>query len=53
MALNIVIGAAVSFVVAIIVVKAFVAYLKKYGFALFGWYRIVIGAVALVWLFAR
>jgi len=53
MALNIVIGAAMSFVVAIIVVKAFVAYLKKYGFALFGWYRIVIGAVALVWLFAR
>ncbi|HET7606603.1 MAG TPA: undecaprenyl-diphosphate phosphatase [Sphingomicrobium sp.] len=53
MALNIVIGAIVSFVVAIVVVKAFVAYLKKYGFALFGWYRIVIGAVALVWLFAR
>ena len=53
MALNIVMGAIVSFVVAIIVVKAFVAYLKKYGFALFGWYRIVAGAVALAWLAMR
>ena len=53
MALNIVIGAIVSFVVAIVVVKAFVTYLKKHGFALFGWYRILIGAAALVWLFAR
>ncbi|NUR13844.1 MAG: undecaprenyl-diphosphate phosphatase [Bradyrhizobium sp.] len=53
MALNIVIGAIVSFVVAIVVVKAFVAYLKKYGFGLFGWYRIAAGAVALVWLGMR
>ncbi len=53
MATNILIGAAVSFVVAIIVVKAFVAYLKKYGFTLFGWYRIVIGIVALIWLALR
>lgn len=53
MAMNIVIGAIVSFVVAIIVVKAFVAYLKRYGFALFGWYRIVVGAVALVLLLGR
>jgi undecaprenyl-diphosphatase len=53
MAMNIVIGAIVSFIVAIVVVKAFVAFLKKYGFALFGWYRIVIGTVALVWLLGR
>jgi len=53
MALNIVIGAIVSFIVAIVVVKAFVAYLKKHGFGLFGWYRIVAGAVALAWLAMR
>ena len=53
MAMNITIGAIVSFVVAIVVVKAFVAYLKRYGFALFGWYRIVIGAVAIAWLAMR
>ena len=53
MALDIMIGAIVSFVVAIVVVKAFVTYLKKHGFAVFGWYRILIGAAALVWLLAR
>ena len=53
MALNIVIGAIVSFIVAIVVVKMFVAYLKKHGFALFGWYRILVGAVALAWLALR
>jgi len=53
MALNIVIGAVVSFIVAIVVVKVFVAYLKKHGFALFGWYRIVAGAAALAWLAMR
>ena len=53
MALDIMVGAIVSFVVAIVVVKAFVTYLKKHGFAVFGWYRILIGAAALVWLLAR
>lgn len=53
MALNILIGAAVSFLVAIVVVKAFIAYLKRYGFTVFGWYRIAIGAAALLWLALR
>jgi undecaprenyl-diphosphatase len=53
MAMDILIGAAVSFVAAIVVVKAFVAYLKKHGFALFGWYRILAGVVALAWLTMR
>ena len=43
-------GALVSFVVAYIVVKAFMAIVTRYGFAPFAWYRIVIGAAALVWL---
>ena len=50
---NILIGAFVSFVVAIIVVKMFVAFIKRRGFTPFGWYRIAAGAVALVWLAAR
>ena len=53
MALNIVIGAIVSFVVAIVVVKAFIAFIQRHGFDLFGWYRILVGAAALVWLAAR
>ena len=50
---NILIGAAVSFVVAIVVVKAFDAFIQRHGFTAFGWYRIVAGAAALAWLAAR
>jgi undecaprenyl-diphosphatase len=47
------VGFIVSFVVAIVVVKAFVHYISRHGFAPFAWYRIAVGAVALVWLLMR
>ena len=47
------VGAIVSFVVAVAVVKAFMAVVTRYGFAPFAWYRIVAGAAALVWLQSR
>lgn len=50
---EIAIGFAVSFVVALVVIRAFVAYVSRHGFAPFGWYRIVVGAAALVWLTTR
>ncbi|MEO5772992.1 MAG: undecaprenyl-diphosphate phosphatase [Sphingomicrobium sp.] len=50
---NILIGAAVSFIVALVVVKLFIGYVTKHGFAPFGWYRIVAGAAALIWLGMR
>ena len=50
---DILIGAAVSFVVALVVVKAFVAFIQRHGFTAFGWYRIVAGGAALIWLAAR
>ena len=46
-------GSLVSFVVAVIVVKAFMAIVTRYGFAPFAWYRIVAGAITLFWLAAR
>ena len=46
-------GSLVSFVVAIVVVKAFITIVTRFGFAPFAWYRIVAGAAALVWLSAR
>lgn len=49
---EIAIGFVVSFVVALAVIKAFVAYVSKSGFAPFAWYRIVAGALA-VWLLGR
>jgi undecaprenyl-diphosphatase len=50
---HILLGAAVSFVVAILVVKAFVAFIQRHGFTVFAWYRIVAGGVALAWLALR
>ncbi len=48
--LAILLGAAVAFVVALLVVRWFVAVVGRRGFAPFGWYRIVIGTAALIWL---
>jgi undecaprenyl-diphosphatase len=42
------VGFAVSFVSALVVVKAFLAYVSDHSFAAFAWYRIVFGA-ALIW----
>ena len=47
------VGFIVSFLVAIVIVKAFVRYISRHGFAPFAWYRIIVGAAALVWLFVR
>ena len=44
------VGFIVSFFVAIFVVRAFVHYVSRHGFAPFAWYRIVAGIAALVWL---
>jgi undecaprenyl-diphosphatase len=49
---DIAVGFTVSFLVALLVIKAFVAIVSKHGFAPFAWYRIVVGGAALVWLTA-
>ena len=47
------IGFVVSFVVALAVVKAFMAVVTRHGFAPFAWYRIAAGGIALAALAAR
>jgi undecaprenyl-diphosphatase len=47
------IGSLVSFVVAVVVVKAFVSVVTRYGFGPFAYYRIAAGISALVWLSYR
>ncbi|HET8837357.1 MAG TPA: undecaprenyl-diphosphate phosphatase, partial [Flavobacteriaceae bacterium] len=42
-----IIGNVVGFLVAILAIKSFIGYLSKHGFKIFGYYRIVIGAVIL------
>ena len=50
---EIAVGSVVSFVVALIVIKAFVAFVSRSGFGPFAWYRIVAGlaALALMWAY--
>jgi len=47
------VGFAVSFIVALVVIRWFVGIVSRHGFAPFAWYRIVAGSLALVWLLAR
>jgi undecaprenyl-diphosphatase len=51
--LSIAIGFVVSFIVALVVIRWFVGIVSRHGFAPFAWYRIVVGAVALVALQLR
>ena len=50
---TIAVGFVVSFVVALVVIRWFIGIVTRYGFAPFAWYRIVVGALALVWLSLR
>jgi undecaprenyl-diphosphatase len=50
---GIALGFLVSFVVAVVVIKWFMAIVTKRGFAPFAWYRIVVGAAAIAWLTLR
>jgi len=45
-----VLGCVVSFVVALLAMKWFVAFLTKYGFKAFGYYRIIVGGIIIVLL---
>lgn len=47
------IGFFTAFAVALLVVKAFVAVVGRYGFAPFAYYRIIAGSAALLWLSFR
>lgn len=41
------VGNVVAFIVAMLAIRFFISYLQKYGFKLFGWYRIIVGVVLL------
>jgi undecaprenyl-diphosphatase len=42
------VGNVVAFIVAMIAIRSFITYLTKHGFKIFGYYRIVLGAVILI-----
>ena len=43
------IGNFVAFLVAIIAIKSFIGLIQRYGFKIWGWYRIIVGIIFLVW----
>jgi undecaprenyl-diphosphatase len=43
------VGNIVAFVVAVIAIKFFIGVLTKYGFKPWGWYRIIVGIVLLIY----
>ena len=44
-------GSVFSFITALIAVKFFVGYVQKFGFKVFGYYRIAIGSIFLIWYY--
>ena len=48
-----VVGCVVSFIVSLIVIKALMEYVRKHSFASFGYYRIGLGAVVLIYLLIK
>lgn len=51
-AMVLIIGNVVAFIVALAAIKFFIGFVTKYGFKLFGWYRIIVGVLILVLLAA-
>lgn len=49
---TLILGNVVAFVVAMLAIKFFIEYVSKYGFKLFGWYRIIVGGILLILLFS-
>ncbi len=45
------IGNIVAFVVALIAIKFFIGFLKKHGFKVWGWYRIIVGCILLLLIY--
>lgn len=46
------VGNVVAFIVALLAIKFFIGFLQKHGFRLFGWYRVIVGAVLLALVLA-
>jgi undecaprenyl-diphosphatase len=49
---NIVLGFVTAFIAAVFVVRYLLDYVSRHGFALFGWWRIIVGTAAIVAMLA-
>ena len=46
-------GMAVAFLVSIVVIKYLMQYIKKHDFKAFGWYRILLGIIVLIYFLVK
>ena len=42
-------GMVTAFIVSVVVIKFLMGYIKKHDFKVFGWYRIILGAIVLLY----
>ncbi|NDW18137.1 undecaprenyl-diphosphate phosphatase [Dysgonomonas sp. 216] len=47
---TLILGNVVAFIVAMLAIKFFIGFISKYGFKMFGWYRIIVGSIILILL---
>jgi undecaprenyl-diphosphatase len=45
------VGCLVAFLVSMFVIKFLISYIRKHDFKIFGWYRIILGILVLVYFF--
>ena len=50
---TLIIGMVVSFVVSIFAIRFLVSYIKKHDFKFFGWYRIILGLIVIMYFFFK
>ena|ERR1700681_886139 len=50
--ITLLIGSLVAFVVALLAIRFFIGYLQKHGFKLFGYYRIIVGILVLIFIYS-
>jgi undecaprenyl-diphosphatase len=50
---QLIIGNIVAFIVAMLAIKFFIGFVKKYGFTIWGWYRIILGIILLVLIYTH
>ena len=45
------VGMIVAFLVSVLVIRFLMGYIKKHDFKVFGWYRIILGVIVLIYFF--
>ena len=51
--LLLIVGVAVSFLVSLVVIRFLMDYVKRHGFKIFGYYRIILGIAVLIYFFLK